>query len=102
MPEARKQKKEAYIAVDTLIIIGQLYKEPNNGNRVYDAGGSVLKYLSWNIKGLTSDKLNSFDFMLLLNKHDITVLSETWTDKHSNMQLKDYKANVLNSVVAVY
>ena len=43
MPEARKQKREAYITIDKLLINGQLYKEPTNGSIVYNACGSVLK-----------------------------------------------------------
>ena len=85
MLEARKQGKTAYLKVDKLFIDKTLYKGSDQ-----DKSESVLKCLSWNIKGLSADKRTSQDFTDFISKYDIICLSETWTNSKSNIHLNNY------------
>ena len=46
--------------------------------------------LVWNINGLTERKLNDSDFVSKITENDIIFLSESWTDKSSNIELNDF------------
>ena len=49
----------------------------------------MLKFCSWNIYGLTQDKLDIMnDF---LQQHNVILLTETWTDKSDSFYLEGYE-----------
>ena len=53
-----------------------------------DACESVI---TWNIEGLTSVNKSAEDFQNLIYKYDIIVLSETWTNRLSNVDLSGFQ-----------
>ena len=53
-----------------------------------EAGVSVL---SWNVYGLTTNKLEDTDFLNSICKYDISFLYESWTQKKSDIDINVYK-----------
>ena len=49
-----------------------------------------MKCLNWNVEGLTLEKKSSTEFIEILKGYDIICLSETWTNKSSNIDLMGY------------
>jgi len=41
-----------------------------------------IKVLVWTCNGLSSNKTEHKDFVSILLKNDICILSESWTDEH--------------------
>ena len=60
------------------------YKKPHSPQ-----GG--LKFLVWNINGLTEHKLNKDIAGELMMKHDIILLSEIWTEAEQKFYLNGYQ-----------
>jgi exonuclease III len=85
MVQARKDGKEAYLRVDKLYINKQLYR-----GSCKDKSESVIKCLSWNVEGLTSDKKQTIDFVDFLCEYDIICLSESWTNSNSKIDIAGY------------
>ena len=75
------------LKVDKLYIDKKLYT--GDGSK-YATRESTLNCLSWNIEGFTEAKRSSSDFLNILKDYDIICLSETWTNKNSNIDLKGY------------
>lgn len=47
--------------------------------------------MAWNCQGLTQSKQENADFVHILDRHDIIFLSESWTNKNSEIELSGYK-----------
>ena len=47
--------------------------------------------LSWNVNGLTTNKLKDTDFLSYICKYDINFLYESWTQKKSDIDINGYK-----------
>ena len=50
----------------------------------------MLSLLTWNAQGLTKRKLNDPDFLHLVNKHDILLLTETWCRHDSDIDIDGF------------
>ena len=50
----------------------------------------MIKCISWNVEGLTSEKKAAADFVNILCEYDIVCLSESWTNKHSLIDITGY------------
>ena len=44
----------------------------------------------WNCNGLSSNKTEHNDFVSILLKNDICIISESWTDEHFDFNLPKY------------
>ena len=51
---------------------------------------SGLKILVWNCNGLTNDKITEQEFIDLIKSSDITILSESWTNNFSEINIDGY------------
>ena len=49
-----------------------------------------INMISWNINGLTNDKLHDNMLGSFFKKFDLILLTETWTNKNSDVELQDY------------
>ena len=64
--------------------------DSEDGNRTSE---QILKLAKWNVQGLVSKrnyKLKNNDLIKTPPKYDIILLSETWTNQHSDMSLIGY------------
>ena len=50
-----------------------------------------LKILSWNVNGLTNQKLNDPDLLTYISGHDIIFVHESWTNEHSNIDAQGFR-----------
>ena len=51
---------------------------------------SGLRILVWNCNGLTNDKLTEKEFVDLIKNSDIAILSESWTNNLSEIDIDGY------------
>ena len=50
-----------------------------------------MKIASWNVHGLTRNKLQNTDFINTICKNDIIFLYEIWTSKNSSLQINGFE-----------
>ena len=50
----------------------------------------MLKIASWNVRGLSSKKVQDVEFVNIVNKFDVLSLVETWTHKDSPIEISGY------------
>ena len=50
-----------------------------------------LKILSWNVNGLTNQKLNDPDCLTFISGHDIIYVYESWTNEHSIIDVQGFR-----------
>ena len=50
----------------------------------------MLKLASWNVRGLSSKKVQDNEFLNIVNKFDILSLVETWTHKDSPIEIPGF------------
>ena len=50
-----------------------------------------MKIASWNVHGLTPNKLQNTDFINTICKIDILSVYETWTSKDSSLQINGFE-----------
>ena len=51
-----------------------------------------MKVLSWNVNGLTEDKLQDDDFLNLISGYDVIFLYESWTREDSKIEIPGYSS----------
>ena len=82
--EAIKANKKSWLVYDTLYIESKPFKSSQERS---ESGISVLV---WNCNGLTDRKLTDSEFISFLSNNDIIILSESWTDNDSSIDIENF------------